>query len=186
MSNELFIWEGISTLYPPEKKVWVTGIPEKFRLDIATKTNSLVWTLDNNQCNISYWITDNVEGNREHSNKDNQKLVWVANWELNEESALVISFLRWKLNSILSWKSFVLTWIKLEWLDYLLNKEVSKDVIENIIRSKDFAYSIMNDYMWATQTIKIDNFWTFKVISLLWDKNYIFLETDWKYYNLDV
>ncbi len=186
MKEKIFIWKWSTTLYPPKEKVWVTGIPQKIRLDILDNKESVIARLDNHQCNVSYWITDNVGWKTHHTEKDNQKIVWVANGNIHQKPALTISYLKWKFDNILKWDSFVVTQNEVKWLNYDIIQEVSADMIQDIMRSKSFIDSLMNKSMWCTQEIDLQDFWNFKVISLLGNHNYIFFQFKGKYYNLEI
>lgn len=184
--EKIFISESMTQLHPAKKKVGATGIPEDIRLDVFDMQNKLIGTLGDHQCNVSYWITDNVEWQRDHTKNDNQKVIWVANGTLQEQTAVTISYLQWKLNNILSWKSFVITQNPVSGLETGEIPQVSKAQIANIIKSDDFVDAFMNVSMWSTQEVDVNDFWCFKIITFLWNNSFIFFEFQWSYYKLDI
>jgi len=172
--EKIFISESMTQLHPAKEKVGATGIPQEVRLEIFNMKNKLIGNLDNLQCNVSYWITDNVEWGREHTQNDNQKVIWVANGTLQEKPAVTISYLKWKFDNILSWKSLVITQSEVSGLDSWETSQVSKSQIANIIKSDNFIEDFMNVSMSSTQEVTVDSFGCFKIVTFLWNKSFIF------------
>lgn len=184
--KEIFISESMTQLHPAKENAGATGIPEEVKLEIFDMKNKLIGNLDNLQCNVSYWLTDNVEWHREHTQSDNQKVIWVANGNLQEKPTVTISYLKWKFNSILSWKSLVITQSEISGLESWKTSQVSKSQIANIIKSDDFVEDFMNVSMWSTQEVNVKDFWCFKIITFLWNNSFIFFEFQWNYYKFDI